>query len=153
MNPTKRALMIAGLIFVASAGYWYFSRPNEENDDKSSYQTPKTLDSIQEDVKQEEEDSSLNDDNNEPNANHIENMEIRPSVELEPIIKKDDTTQDDDDAKAELEKQEAAALAAQKQKEEEEAAAAKAKAAEEAKKQKEAELELERQKAAQKEKE
>merc|ERR1740123_156628 len=83
--------MIAGLIFVAGAGYWYFSRPDDDKDndttanDENDTQTPVSIGQPIEEItrdmpkieEEEQEDDVL------PNENHIEDIEDDPTPIIE----------------------------------------------------------------------
>jgi len=89
INPTRKAMMIAGLIFVAGAGYWYFSRTDEDKDNDATTandtQTPVSIGQPIEEItrdmpkieEEEQEDDVL------PNENHIEDIEDDPAPIIE----------------------------------------------------------------------
>merc|ERR1719361_253736 len=86
LSPTRKALIISGIIFVAGASYWYFTRPNEtnekdespENDDQetpvSIGQTipfePKVQDDDAKEAVNEDEDITVNNANDQLLSHH-----------------------------------------------------------------------------------
>merc|ERR1719361_1684582 len=96
LSPTRKVLIISGIIFVAGASYWYFTRPNEtnekdespENDDQetpvSIGQTIPFEPKVQQDDVKVDEDIPFNNENDQQ-SNHIEQqVDETPIIEPEP---------------------------------------------------------------------
>merc|ERR1719461_1588983 len=86
LSPTKKALIISGLIFVAGASYWYFTRPNDDKDE--SNETPSN------DVDIQETPVSIGQtDPFEPNVNENDNNVNKDDIPSEPNDIKSDAIQ------------------------------------------------------------